>query len=110
MRIVSPDNFDEDRLAREVGNRPVWIHVDWDVLNPGYVPADYAVPNGLPPTQVRRIFSLFAESVVGIELAEYCVTDRLASSPGHLEVIRMMVEPALQASLKRDAARFPMQN
>ncbi len=50
----------------------VWIHVDWDVLEPGYIPAAYKIAEGLLPHQVGEIFSaLPAGAVRGVELAEF---------------------------------------
>jgi arginase/N-omega-hydroxy-L-arginine amidinohydrolase len=50
----------------------VWIHVDWDVLEPGYIPAAYRVTDGLLPHQIAAIFSgLPTGSVRGVELAEF---------------------------------------
>jgi arginase len=46
--------------------------VDWDVLEPGYIPAAYKIPSGLLPRQVAAIFSaLPTESIRGVELAEF---------------------------------------
>ncbi len=46
--------------------------MDWDVLEPGYIPAAYKVPDGLLPHEVAAIFAaLPAGAVRGLELAEF---------------------------------------
>ena len=61
-----------DALARAVGGRPAYVHLDCDVLEPGLVPTDYAVQGGLSLAQLREACAAIAmESVVGIEIAEF---------------------------------------
>ncbi|GAA4192128.1 hypothetical protein GCM10022219_11960 [Microbacterium oryzae] len=72
VRVLSPAASNPDAVRTFVGDRPVWIHVDWDVLEPGYIPAAYRVPDGLLPHQVAAIFAaLPAGAVRGVELAEF---------------------------------------
>ena len=61
---------------REPGDRPVWIHVDWDVLEPGSVPAAYAIEAGLSPEALRAIFAeIPRQQIIGVELAEFEASD-----------------------------------
>ena len=54
------------------GDRPVYFHLDCDVLEPGLVPTDYRVPNGLSLDELSGVASLLAENaVVGVEVAEF---------------------------------------
>ena len=39
-------------LPEIVAGRDMWIHVDWDVLEPGYIPAAYRVGEGLLPHRI----------------------------------------------------------
>lgn len=72
VRIFSPAASTPDAVRASAGDRPVWIHVDWDVLEPGFIPAAYKVPEGLLPHQVAAIFAaLSAAAVRGVELAEF---------------------------------------
>jgi arginase len=60
-----------DRLRRMIAGRPVYVHIDCDVLDPGIVPTDYAVPGGLTLGELRACADVLAESaIVGIEVGE----------------------------------------
>jgi len=61
-----------DDLDAAVGDRPVYFHLDCDVLEPGLVPTDYRVPNGLSFTELAAVASRLAmNQVVGVEVAEF---------------------------------------
>ena len=52
-------------------DRPVYFHLDCDVLEPGLVPTDYRVPNGLSLDELSGVARRLAENaVVGVEVAE----------------------------------------
>ena len=54
------------------GDRPVYFHLDCDVLEPGLVPTDYRVPNGLSLDELSGVARRLAENaVVGVEVAEF---------------------------------------
>lgn len=72
VRTLSPGESSPERIAELVDGRDVWIHVDWDVLEPGYIPAAYRVAGGLLPHQIAEIFAAIpADRVRGVELAEF---------------------------------------
>jgi arginase/N-omega-hydroxy-L-arginine amidinohydrolase len=72
VTVLSPAESTPERVGEIVAGRPVWIHVDWDVLEPGYIPAAYRVGEGLLPHQVAALFAaLPSGSVRGVELAEF---------------------------------------
>ena len=59
-------------LDAAVGDRPVYFHLDCDVLDPGLVPTDYRVPNGLSLDELSRVATRLAMNfVVGLEVAEF---------------------------------------
>ncbi len=61
-----------DRLREVVAGRPVYFHLDCDVLDPGIVPTDYAVEHGLTLDDLHGAAEALAESaVVGVEIGEY---------------------------------------
>ena len=61
-----------DDLDAAVGDRPVYFHLDCDVLEPGLVPTDYRVPNGLSLDELGGVARRLAENtVVGVEVAEF---------------------------------------
>jgi len=80
VRILSPAEANPERVLAEIGSADVWIHIDWDALEPGFVPADYEVPEGILPEQLRSIFAAIPQGRVrGVEIAEYHLpTDKQA--------------------------------
>ncbi|MGK2882467.1 MAG: arginase family protein [Mycobacterium sp.] len=59
-------------LDEHVGDRPVYFHFDCDVLQPGIVPTDYQVPNGLTLEDLVAVSQRLSHNpVVGIEIAEF---------------------------------------
>jgi arginase/N-omega-hydroxy-L-arginine amidinohydrolase len=74
-------------VAELVAGREVWIHVDWDVLEPGYIPAAYRVPDGLRPHQIADIFAVLRDQVRGVELAEFEYGDAEIPSAVSVEMI-----------------------
>lgn len=63
-----------DRLRHAIAGRPVYVHLDCDVLEPGIVPTDYVHPNGLTLDDLHDACRVIAESeVVGLEIAEFQV-------------------------------------
>lgn len=72
VTVLSPAESTPERVAAIVAGKDVWIHVDWDVLEPGYIPAAYRVGDGLLPHEVAAIFAaLDPAQVRGVELAEF---------------------------------------
>jgi len=70
---VGPDLLTE--LQAAVGDRPVYFHLDCDVLEPGVVPTDYSVPGGLSLDDLHEVALLLAHNtVVGVEIGEYEAT------------------------------------
>lgn len=85
VTVLGPGESTPERVAELVDGRDVWIHVDWDVLEPGYIPAAYRVGEGLLPHQVAAIFAALAPGQVkGVELAEFEAGDD--EIPSHLSV------------------------
>jgi len=67
---VGPGMLDD--LDAAIGDRPVYFHLDCDVLEPGLVPTDYRVPNGLSFDELRGVANRLADNpIVGVEVAEF---------------------------------------
>ncbi len=70
-----------------------------DVLEPGYVPAAYAVECGLLPETLRGIFERIpAQQIAGIELAEFEASLDEAKDAAALKFMMDAVLPLLIAS------------
>lgn len=60
-----------DDLRKVVNGRPVYVHIDCDVLDAGTVPTDYLVHHGMTLADLRATAEVLAESeVVGLEIGE----------------------------------------
>lgn len=81
IALVAPGPGLSDRLAEAVRGRPVYLHLDCDVLEPGTVSTDYRVPGGLALSDLATCArSLASGPVVGVEVAEYEGADRVGAA------------------------------
>lgn len=96
---IPPAQATPQTIRKVIGERPVWVHVDWDVLEPGYIPADYVVPDGIFPDQLREIFaSIPFDQLCGVELAEFNAPEDPAAAQAALDVLLDIVEPLAAAA------------
>lgn len=96
VQVIAPAAVTPAAILEAVGERKVWVHIDWDVLEPGYVPADYDVPGGLLPEQIGAILqALGPDRILGLELAEYQAPDDPQLSRMALATIIKTVSPLL---------------
>ncbi|NUS70650.1 MAG: arginase family protein [Ensifer adhaerens] len=85
------------RLAEAVAGRPVYIHLDCDVLSPGIVPTDYQHEDGLSLDDLRAACAVLARSeVVGLEIAEFQNVWKEGGDPVSPEPLIEALEPLLQ--------------
>lgn len=60
------------QLREAIAGRPVYVHLDCDVMDPGIVPTEYAVAGGLTLADLRAVAEVAAEhEVIGLEIAEF---------------------------------------
>lgn len=72
VRHVPPGPGLAARLADAIAGRPVYVHLDCDVLEPGIVPTDYVHANGLGLDDLRDACVAIARGeVIGVEIAEF---------------------------------------
>lgn len=72
VRLIPPKGDSLSRLRTALGGRPAYVHLDCDVLEPGIVPTDYRVPDGLTLAELHAVCKVLAEvEVVGLEIAEF---------------------------------------
>lgn len=94
VQVITPQDATPERLLKFIQGSRVWLHVDWDVLEPGFVPADYNVPDGLLPAQLRAIFeALLPTQILGVELAEFHAPADRASRDAALSIILDTIAP-----------------
>ena len=83
-----------ERLREVINRRPVYVHLDCDVLEPGIVPTEYSVPGGLTLEDLRAVCEVLATSeVVGFEIAEFEATgdDPGAPIPALLDAVEPLI-------------------
>ncbi|WP_052850162.1 arginase family protein [Streptomyces avicenniae] len=101
VRVIPPPEATAENVLAAVGEAPVWVHIDWDVLDPGPVPADYTVPDGMTPEQIRAIFEAIpASRLIGFEIAEFNATLDDTVNERAVAVILDMIAPALTAATR----------
>lgn len=102
VRVLGPDEATPDALAQAVGSHPIWVHIDWDVLDPGHVPADYTVNAGLTPGHMHDLLdALPKDQIVGIEIGEFNPSRDPEIDTAATDVIAFMIEPVLDALADR---------
>lgn len=110
VRVIPPREATPENVLNAVDGAPVWIHIDWDVLEPGFVPADYTVPDGMPPAQIRAIFEAIPPSrVLGIEVAEFNAPLAEAEADKAVAILLDIIAPALDAA-QPDRDRLQLKN
>jgi arginase len=92
---VGPDMLED--LDSAVGDRPVYFHLDCDVLEPGLVPTDYRVPNGSTFDELASVARRLATNeVVGIEVAEFEGTWADTGDPGNPRPLLDALSPLVE--------------
>lgn len=97
VELFPPERCEPDRILDFINGRPIWIHVDWDVMEPGYIPADYAVPNGIIPSKLKSIFkALPGSKILGFELAEFHAQGSKQSKQKSVELVLDTTAPLIE--------------
>jgi arginase family enzyme len=87
---IAPGHGLAEKLGDAVAGRPIYIHLDCDVLEPGIVPTEYEVPGGLSLAELRSAFEVLTTGpILGVEIAE--LQDRWSNGN------RPKIEPLLEA-------------
>jgi arginase len=85
-----------DQLRQMVGGRPVYVHVDCDVLDAGTVPTDYVVPNGMTLEDLHATAQALAGSeLVGLEIGELESAADPSNPPTYVSRLIDALEPIL---------------
>lgn len=88
-----------EQLRYAVSGRPVYLHIDCDVLQPGLVPTDYRVEGGFTFGELRGIAEVLAESeVVGLEIGEFEASWADSGEPGSTTELLDALQPLLYAA------------
>lgn len=72
---IKPNSDFASDLRKAIAGRPVYMHLDCDVLNPGIVPTDYVNDGGMSLDDLRTCAAVIAEhDFLGLEIAEFQYT------------------------------------
>ncbi|WP_429925370.1 arginase family protein (plasmid) [Agrobacterium vitis] len=72
LQVVSPHGDIVAKMVDAIASRPVYVHLDCDVLDAGIMPSDYEIEGGLTLTELRRVAEALATcEIVGVEVTEF---------------------------------------
>lgn len=72
ITLVSTGPDIGNRLTQAIGDRPVYVHLDCDVLEAGLLATEYQVKGGLEWEDLHEAFQALARhELIGFEIAEY---------------------------------------
>lgn len=87
-----------ENLRAAIAGRPVYVHFDCDVLNPGIVPTDYVLGGGLSLDDLHACCKVIAgRKFVGLEIAEFQNAWELGGDPVSPVPLLDALEPLLQS-------------
>lgn len=102
VRMLRPEEATPEAVLALIGSGPIWVHIDWDVMEPELIPAAYSVPGGLSASQLRGILAALPLSrIAGVELAELELPEDPAAAIHATDLIRDIVAPLLETDLPR---------
>jgi arginase family enzyme len=94
--LVEPGDDLAERLAAAIAGRPVYVHIDCDVLDPDIVPTEYRVPGGLSLDDLNDAAAALASSqVYGLEIGEFEAASSPAGSRAAARRLLDALEPLL---------------
>jgi arginase len=81
----------------------VWLHIDTDVVDPLYLPAEYRVAGGLHPAALRALLRelVRVSELVGFELTEFEAPSNPARRARAVGAVIRMIEPVFVAGPER---------
>ncbi len=105
VRVIAAKDgmIDTDRVIEAVDGAPIWLHIDTDVIDPLYLPAEYRVEGGLRPAALRALLRelVRASELVGFELTEFEAPSSPARRARTVHAVIRMIQPVLLAGSER---------
>jgi arginase len=97
-RLVSMGPNLAERLGAAIADRPIYVHLDCDVMEPGLVATEFSVPGGLTWHDFRAACSVIARNeVVGLEIAELEATPGRPADETSIAALVDALQPLLAA-------------
>ena len=101
VRVIAAKDgmIDTGRVIEAVDGAPVWLHIDTDVVDPLYLPAEYRVDRGLHPAALRALLRelVRASELVGFELTEFEAPSNTEHRARMVQTVIRMIEPVFPA-------------
>ncbi|GHC22214.1 arginase [Kushneria pakistanensis] len=105
---LSPTHLNAESLQHAIAGRPVYIHLDCDVLQAGVVPSDYQIESGLAPDALAELMTaLSREDIIGMEVAELESHWPDDSAPADLTVLVEILMPLARKLLSDEVTCAP---
>jgi arginase len=103
VRCLAVDTPDlASAVIDAVAQRPVYIHLDCDVLEPGLVPTDFCVAGGLSLASLSAIFEALATTtLIGMEIAEFQYAWTVGANPASPAGLIDAIQPCVAALAQR---------
>ncbi len=110
VRIIAATDgiINTGRVIEAVDGAPVWLHIDTDVVDPLYLPAEYRVEGGLHPAALRALVRelVRASELVGFELTEFEAPSNREHRARAVQTVIRMIEPVFLAAPDRGKRRY----
>jgi arginase family enzyme len=89
-------------LPGALGGRPVYVHLDLDVLDPDLFPAQFPAPHGLSDTGLRTMLMELARSaeIVGLEVTAFEAPEDVTERELLTDLVTGIVSPLLPAGVR----------
>jgi arginase len=74
LKVLPPSEELSKQLSEWCKGNSVFVHLDWDVTEPDFLPTPYKVPNGLRPFELRKCLEAIcrhSSKIVGFESTEF---------------------------------------
>jgi arginase len=103
VRLVRPQSPDlAAELTSAIAGRPIYVHLDCDVLNPGIVPTDFRADGGLSLADLRAACAALATGeLIGLEIAEFQVAWEVRGLPVSPASLLDAVQPLVDRLAQR---------
>ncbi|WP_320188951.1 arginase family protein [Agrobacterium rosae] len=99
VTVLSPAVSTPMSIMDAIRGRNVWVHIDWDVLQPGFVPAAYSVDEGLDPQDLKAMLGAIpCSQILGIEIAEFEASGDEDADAHALAVVCEILSPLLSTT------------
>jgi len=102
VRVVAAEDgtIDGGALIAAIGGASVWLHIDTDVIDPRYLPAEYRIEQGLRPSALHALLRNIVRTseLVGLELAEFEAPKNPKQSFRAVRTLMRMIAPVLAAA------------